>query len=820
MPTTLLRSLRSCAPFARRSCSLALGAAICLSAVRLRAADDPIPITSIGGTFTWTNIYMPGLPYTGPDGTTPLSMSGTYLIPHPSSGNTIGTDTIIVGDLTLDREFPGSGSASATFSKAVSTSGSLTVTATAFTGFNPNRSISGVQYGISLGGALTAAGAGDFSIFTATGVGGIIMNGTGNLNLSNNALSGNMVMNAGRVGVADSGAFGTGSVVLNGTTLNNSSGDATLTVANNLSITADSTIQPTGRTFAFTGAVNLGSSTHTLTTDVVNAGGGVVYTGTVAMTGDVSGSAGLTKTGGSKLSLSGSNTFSGPISVPMGTLEFTSIANVGAASSALGAPANATDGTIALGSNSGSPQNTNYSGTLRYTGSGSTSDRAITMSGGGGILDASGTGAFVLTGGISGNSLTLTGSSTAANSISGVIADDGSHMSVTKTGSGTWLLGNTNTYSGPTTINDGTLRIATAGALGSNGIYLQGMNAVLEFASNTALTTSGFLNLSSGTLSLDRATDGAAVTTHIGTQTNLGGENFVVAGPHVTSGTPTLVFDGKVNLSNYSILSVASGASVSFGEISIFSGPLAINGAGSATITGAVSGSIWRGGTGTLTLASTSSGGAYTVTGGTLNYSNASSGGITVSGTGTLKGTGTINGLVDIKSGGTLSPGNSPGVLQSTFADFNAGGNYVWEINSVTGSAGTNWDLLSISNQLYVEATSANKFTIKPTSLNKSNAPGTVFNFASGASYTFTIATAASGFAFAFDPSAFTIDMSNFQNAFGGTWSLAQDGNNLNLVYAGGSAIPEPSTCAALCGLAALGIALWRRRSSAAASTS
>jgi autotransporter-associated beta strand protein len=56
--------------------------------------------------------------------------------------------------------------------------------------------------------------------------------------------------------------------------------------------------------------------------------------------------------------------------------------------------------------------------------------------------------------------LTLNGSNTGANTISGVLADhDSGKLAVTKSGSGVWILSGANTYSGDTAVAGGTLKL-------------------------------------------------------------------------------------------------------------------------------------------------------------------------------------------------------------------------------------------------------------------------------------------------------------------------------------------------------------------------
>mgnify|MGYP000443884902 CR=1 FL=1 len=111
--------------------------------------------------------------------------------------------------------------------------------------------------------------------------------------------------------------------------------------------------------------------------------------------------------------------------------------------------------------------------------------------------------------------------------------------------------------------------------------------------------------------------------------------------------------------------------------------------------------------------------------------------------------------------------------------------------------------VLLCAGSLNITATNASPFAINLTSLTAGNAAGNVINFNSASNYSYTIATASGGIS-GFGTDKFTLNTSGFSNALdGGTWSLAQSGNNLNLNYTA-SAIPEPSTYAAILGAAAL----------------
>ena len=163
--------------------------------------------------------------------------------------------------------------------------------------------------------------------------------------------------------------------------------------------------------------------------------------------------------------VSGANTFSGLMDLFNGTMQATTISNTGSASS-LG-----TGGTIRFGGWASSAP------VLEYVGSGSTNNKQFKLGGGGtantgGTILNNGTGALVFNnaafntagdGAFSGTTraLTLGGSNTADNAISGVIRDNnsGNTVSVVKDGTGKWILSGSNTYSGTTTVNAGNLVI-------------------------------------------------------------------------------------------------------------------------------------------------------------------------------------------------------------------------------------------------------------------------------------------------------------------------------------------------------------------------
>jgi autotransporter-associated beta strand protein len=126
-------------------------------------------------------------------------------------------------------------------------------------------------------------------------------------------------------------------------------------------------------------------------------------------------------------------------------------------------------------------------------------------------------------------------------------------------------------------------------------------------------------------------------------------------------------------------------------------------------------------------------------------------------------------------------------------ATLGAGGNYDWQVFDAAGTAGgaTGWDLLSVGGVLDVAATSASPFKLNLWSLSGvgPDANGDAINWNAATSGTWRIASAAGGITnFASDRFAINVSATNgtagFSNPLsGGTFSLAQVGNDLNLVF-------------------------------------
>lgn len=72
--------------------------------------------------------------------------------------------------------------------------------------------------------------------------------------------------------------------------------------------------------------------------------------------------------------------------------------------------------------------------------------------------------------------LTIAGSNTGANTLSGIVGDgaNGGKLALGKSGAGTWVLGGANTFSGGTTLSEGTLHLNNASAIGTGLLTIGG----------------------------------------------------------------------------------------------------------------------------------------------------------------------------------------------------------------------------------------------------------------------------------------------------------------------------------------------------------
>ena len=224
--------------------------------------------------------------------------------------------------------------------------------------------------------------------------------------------------------------------------------------------------------------------------------------------------------------------------------------------------------------------------------------------------------------------------------------------------------------------------------------------------------------------------------------------------------------------------------------------------------------SLVKQGSGTLVLtgANTFAGGT-TVNGGVLNVVNTTgsglgTGAVTVNSGAQLQGSGLFTGALTLNAGATVMPLPT---LTAGPTTFGAGSHYIWIIADTAGTAGVNgWTQLSINGTLALTASLANPIVIQAETYSGASL-GLAANFNSNTNYTWQMTTGASSLT-GFSADEFTVDISAFSNTVNGVFSVSSAGDNLYLNY---TAVPEPATYATLAGLAALGLAVRRRKSGA-----
>ena len=352
-----------------------------------------------------------------------------------------------------------------------------------------------------------------------------------------------------------------------------------------------------------------GTGNKTLTIGGTNTGTNA-FAGMIA---DGTGSViGITKADAGTWYLSGNNTYGCATTVQAGTLSINSITDVGGGASAIGAPTTAANGTLAIGSGT-------TAGTLKYTGTGNSSNRVINMAGttGGVVLDQSGSGLLKLTSpltvtGTGNKTLTLQGSTSGTGEFAGAIADNGTSnlISVSKSGSGIWTLSGTNAYTGATTVTGGVLRADDGVGLPANSLLtLQG--GVLETGTNfdrTAGTSAGNVQLPCGTSGF--SAHGGAAQVAIGTLASptpltMGAAAFAPATLvlNADSADSKLTFLNPISFSGWNLQVYVGAATAEM----------------SGTLSGDVSANLSKSGNGTLILSGNNTfGGNLTVNAGTV----------------------------------------------------------------------------------------------------------------------------------------------------------------------------------------------------------
>ena len=506
--------------------------------------------------------------------------------------------------------------------------------------------------------------------------------------------------------------------------------------------------------------------------------------------GTIGGAGALAKAGAGTLTLNGTNTYAGGTTISAGALQVGADHNLGDSSGevAFGGGTLFFSGSLTSGRNMLLNPG---GGTFDTDGSGVTLAGEIRGEGtltkvGTGTVKLSGaniyTGATIINNGILriGHATSL-GTAAAGTTINpgGEIEIEGSSLTVNEplslNGGELCNLGNINTYGGPITLtansgldaDDGTL-IITSVMAGSYGPAKSGPGTIELTGENTY---TGTTTISEGTLSVATIGNG-------GVAGNLGQGSKAAA---------NLIFDGGTL--RYTGLSAATDRDFTINEgktamFEVAANTLTWSGASAAT-----AGSLTKTGAGTLTLSGPGAHtGGTTIASGVLKVNNTTgsatgTGTVTVASGATLGGTGTAAGPINLN--GTLAPGDGGvGTLSTGPETWNGGATNLVEINDATGTPGADpgWDLLNITGTLTVSATTESKFTLKVVSLTGSS-PGPAAHFDHTADYKWRIATASGGVT-GFDVGKIVLETNTFANAQGlGHFLLSQSGTNLYLEF-------------------------------------
>ena len=468
-------------------------------------SDTTTVANAIGGTGSLTKLGTNTLVLTGGNtyaGTTTIS-GGTLQVGNGGTTGSLGLDNVHnSGTLIFNR------SDDITVANNIDGTGALTklgAGTTTLSGFNTYTGTTTINAGtLNLTGGYAIADTGAVVIANAAGASLALGDNETIGSLSGGGTTGGSVqLNGFNLTVGDSSSTtfagtisgneygdlikqGSGTLTLSGT---NTYGGITVVNGGTLSISSRENLGTTGTSKVL--QLNNGATLQT-TADItfntrifdLGSGGGIfdVASGTTLTTGGTTGyiqGSSLTKTGAGTLVLDGANTYSGNTTISAGTLKV------------------ADDGTLTGGAYTGDIAN---SGIFNYS---STSDQVLD-----GVI--SGTGSLVKNGTGSTSTLTLsgantyTGTTTVSNgtlNVTGSIAS-GSAVSVAggATLMGTGTVGGTATISsgGIVTGGDGTAGTLTVGNLTFNGTGTVNIGNVINYTSTAAVNVTGTLTLNGG----------------------------------------------------------------------------------------------------------------------------------------------------------------------------------------------------------------------------------------------------------------------------------------------------------------------------------
>ncbi|HRQ80266.1 MAG TPA: putative Ig domain-containing protein, partial [Azospirillaceae bacterium] len=523
--------------------------------------------------------------------------SGTLTLSSGTSNASAWNMTVSAGGLSVDAAARlGTGTLTLASSTTLYVTGAATLAnAVALTGAAT----------ISNSAAVTMSGAfsGGAQALTKSGSGTLTLSNTGN----EAGLTGGVTVSEGSLSISNDNHLMGGALTLNGGTLSlNNAG----TVDN---------------------AITLGASGGTVQ----------VLNGAATLSGIISGTGALTKTGGQMLTLSGNNTFSGAFAINANVVYIT---HANALGNTTGATTVASGATLRVDNGLTVAENLTISGIGVSSGIGAVK------------INAGGTGSATLSGAVTlaadadigsyntGDTLTISGN------ISGGYA-------LTKVGSGTLVLSGTNTWTGATTLSAGTLTLQGGSAMADgSALTISGQQELVIDASETI----GTLTASNANALITINNNATLTVNQTGSSTYAG---FIVNGTSSTGGF-TKAGDGALTL---------SGDNTYTGATTISAGTLVVErSGGSIADTSAVtvaSGAVFYTDGADETIGSLAGAGTVTLNGGSLtvgldntstefsgvieDFGGAHRGDLTKIGTGTLtlSGANTYNGTTMVTAG-------------------------------------------------------------------------------------------------------------------------------------------------------------------------
>jgi autotransporter-associated beta strand protein len=310
--------------------------------------------------------------------------------------------------------------------------------------------------------------------------------------------------------------------------------------------------------------------------------------------------------------------------------------------------------------------------------------------------------------------------------LSGILSNDGAvNGTLTKTGSGTLILGGANTFTGGLTIKNGTVNaITNNAALGAGTVTIGGAGST----GATLITGRAIANA----ITVNAPDSGSVV---IGA--NGAGSGYTLSGGITLNGDLTLrTFNNTISGSTIASGVIAGGITGS-GNVVLNNNGLAantlsistsgINHAGSLTLQGTATGDTTIGAnigsnvtsvtqnsaTSRLILSGSNTYmGATTVSAGTLAVNGSLANTTTTVGSGgTLQGSGSIGGSVTVQSGGIIAAGNSIESLTTGALSLEAGSTFAYEINN-DAAAGLAGDLTAVTGNLTLDLGNLSLLTV------------------------------------------------------------------------------------------------------------